>query len=97
MGGLFGVTSTTSNSGKANESKNYYFSAASKDNSSNLFLSTNDVYFSSGYDQLLSQAEGFSDRFVIEARMLLKFLGTTRHHALAAPMIVQKKGTWELK
>lgn len=97
MEGLFGIASITQNSGKPNEIKSHFFSAASTENKSNLCLSTNDVYFSSGYDQLISEVEGFSDHFIIKARMLLKCLGTTRNHSLASPMIIIKEGNWDFK
>lgn len=97
MEGLFGIASITKNSGKPNEIKSYFFSAAATENKSHLCLSTNDVYFSSGYDQLISEAEGFSEQFIIKARMLLKFLGTTRNHSLASPVIIIKESNWNSK
>ena len=97
MEGIFGIGSITKNSGKENEIKSYFFSAASTENKSSLCLSTNDVYFSSGYDQLIGQAEGFSEQFVIEAKMLLKSLGTTRNHSLASPIVILKKRNWEFQ
>lgn len=97
MEGLFGIASITKNSGKSNEIKSYFFSAASTENKSHLCLSTNDVYFSSGYDQLIREAEGFSEQFIIKAKMLLKFLGTTRNHSLASPVIIIKESNWNSK
>ncbi len=97
MEGLFGIMSSTSNSHTVNEKTNYFFSATEKENSNFLCLTTNDVYFASGYDQLLSQAEGFSDRFIIEAKMLIKSLGRNKHFTIASPMVVKKIGNWESK
>ena len=97
MEGLFGIMSSTSNSNKPNAKTNYFYSATEKESSNFLCLSTNDVYFTSGYDQLLSQAESFSDHFIIEAKMLIKSLGTNRNFTLASPMVVKKIRNWELK
>ena len=94
--GLFGIISSTKNSNQPNAKTNYFYSAGNKEGSYNLFLTTNDVYFSSGYDQLLSQAESFADHFVIEAKMLIKYLGKTRNRTLASPMIVKKVGGLEV-
>ena len=85
MEGLFGIMSSTSNSNKPNAKTNYFYSVTEKDNSNFLCLSTNDVYFTSGYDQLLSQVESFSDHFIIEAKMLIKSL------------VIKKIGNWESK
>jgi len=38
-----------------------------------------------------------ADHFVIEAKMLIKSLGTNRNFTLASPMVVKKIGNWELK
>ena len=95
--GLFGIRRFTKNSNQPNEKTNYFYSAANKENSNYLFLTTNDVYFSSGYDQLLSQAESFADDFVIEAKMLIKYLGTAQSYTVASPMIVKKIGDWKSK
>lgn len=95
MDGLFGIMQFTSRVGKPNESINYVFGAASKEKSTELLLATNDVYFSSGYDQLIQNADSFADGFTIEAKMLLKFLGTSRNFSMASPMVVIKKGTFE--
>lgn len=95
MKGLFGIMSSTSNSNKPNSKTNYFYSATEKESSNFLCLSTNDVYFASGYEQLLSQSESFSDHFVIEAKMLIKSLGRNRHFTIASPMVVKKIGNWE--
>jgi len=97
MEGMFGIMNATSNSNQPNAQTKYFYSAASKENKHFLCLSTNDVYFSSGYDQLLSQAEGFADHFVIEAKMLVKSLGTTRIFTVASPMVVKKIGNWNFE
>lgn len=97
MEGLFGIMSSTLNSNKPNAKINYFYSATEKENSNFLCLSTNDVYFTSGYDQLLSQAESFSDHFIIEAKMLIKSLGTNRNFTIASPMVIKKIGNWESK
>ena len=90
--GLFGIMSSTNNSNKPNAKTNYFYSMANEKNKNYLCLTTNDVYFSSGYDQLLSQAESFADHFVIKAKMLIKYLGTTPNYVVASPMIVKKIG-----
>jgi len=59
MEGLFGVSSASSN--KDNITR-YIFSAAPINGGKNLLLATNDVYFSSGYDQLLSLAPNFTNQ-----------------------------------
>ena len=92
--GLFGIISMKSNQ---DEIKRYNFSAASEKENKHLFLATNDIYFSSGYDQLLNFAPSFADNFTIKARMLLKFLGNTRNFSIAAPLVVLKKENFHTK
>lgn len=73
------------------ENVNYYYFTASDDGGiASLFLATNPVYFATGYDQILTMAPLFTEPFTLQARMLLKYLGSTQYHAIAAPMIVIK-------
>lgn len=93
MEGLFGIVWMSSNNDNA---KKYAFSAASENGGKNLILATNDVYFSSGYDQLSNLASSFADSYVIRARMLIKFLGTTHNFSLGSPMVIKKIANHQL-
>jgi len=91
MEGLFGIISMKSNQESI---RRFNFSAAAEKGEKQLFLATNDVYFSSGYDQLLGFAPSFADNYVVKAKMLLKSLGTTRNFSIAAPMVIIKQGNF---
>ncbi len=94
MEGLFGIISMKSNK---EEIERYNFCAASEKGKKQLFLATNDIYFSSGYDQLLNFASSFADNFTIKAKILLKFLGNTRNFSIATPLVVLKKENFHNK
>lgn len=88
--GLFGITS--SRSSDDNNIWRYFFCV--EDAGKLLFLATNDVYFSSGYDQLLNLMH-VVDRYAIRAKILLKFLGNTPNFSIASPMVVIKMDNFE--
>ncbi len=96
MEGLFGIVSITSNPNKPDEVKSYSFSAQDEKENELIYLSTNNIYFSTGYDQLLANSVGFGNRFVIKARLLLKSLGTSGNLFIASPMVVIKLGNHSL-
>ena len=84
MEGLFGVSYIESKQ----ERQNMFVASQ---NRNMFFLATNNVYFSSGYDQILNISNAI-DRYCIKAKMLLKFLGKTPNFNIASPMIVIKTG-----
>lgn len=92
MEGLFGIASSCS----TDDGNIRRYSFRAEDNKKILFLATNDIYFSSGYDQLLNLMH-VVDQYAIKAKMLLKFLGNTRNFSIASPMIVIKTGNFEHK
>ncbi|MCK9473067.1 hypothetical protein [Sulfurimonas sp.] len=88
--GLFGITQSSS----TDENNVLKFSFCAEVDKKIIFLATNNVYFSSGYDQLLNFTH-VVHRYGIKAKMLLKFLGNSKNFSLASPMIVIKTGNYE--
>jgi len=82
--GVFGLSSI----GDSEERQNLF---CVSQNLNMIFLATNDVYFSSGYDQLLTISKA-TYRYAIKAKILLKFLGKTPNFNIASPMVVIKTG-----
>lgn len=87
--GLFGIISSRS----TNDGNVWRYSFCAEADNKILFLATNEVYFSSGYDQLLNFTH-ITDRYAIKAKMLLKFLGNSQNFSLASPMLIIKTGNY---
>lgn len=94
MEGVFGITRMRKTEEGVKGSSTYSFGVTGEDNTQNLFLATNDNYFSTGYDQLLSNAAGFADQFSIKVKVLIKFLGTTNSVSIATPLVMIKTGNY---
>lgn len=88
--GLFGIAPSRS----TDDGNIWRYSYSAEVDKQKLFLATNDIYFSTGYDQLLSLMH-VVDRYAVRAKMLLKFLGNTPNFSIASPMIVIKTGNYE--
>jgi hypothetical protein len=72
----------------------YFILEAGTDSKSNgICLITNDVYFSTGYDQLLKHARGTIAKFSVPVKVLVKVLSIQKdsiYFLLCAPMIIEK-------
>ncbi|MFA6137003.1 MAG: hypothetical protein WC667_02840 [Sulfurimonas sp.] len=88
--GLFGIASSRS----TDENNIWKYAFRAEADNKTIFLATNDLYFSSGYDQLLNFTH-VVDKYAIKAKMLLKFLGNSQNYSLASPMVVIKTGNYE--
>lgn len=95
INGLFGINKITHSSRGKITSEGYKFAIEQEDCdcSNQLTLIVDNTYFTSGYSQLLDNASISTDTFRIQAKILVKLLGTNFNKKyIATPLIIEKIG-----
>ena len=92
LDGVFGMAQSSLKRGAQEiTSAHYYqFVPSIVRNDRFLNLATNDIYFSSGYDQLSKYGPALACDFAIQAKMLVRLLFYDDYYAVAAPVVILK-------
>ena len=98
--GIFGINKITNRIGDTIINSYYTFALAQEDcdckNQLNVLVDNS--YFTSGYNQLLSNSNSGTDNFKIKAKMLMKILGTgEKNKYILTPLVIEKTGYYIIK